>query len=363
MKKSTVRLVFDVLKKYCREGVFTNCVAGCFERGEAENERHFFCCTNDEENGNCGVTESKGEENFFDLASLTKVLVTIPSLLLLVRAGKINFEQKLRSFYPEVPSPLAEATLFELINHRSGLPAHRAYYTSLINLAEKDRFETAVRSILAEKVEAEPGEKTIYSDLGYILLGRIIEKVTGKKLEQFWQQALQIPYSLEKSLFFGDEMRKKGITPVSTGRSIWNAEQLRGRVHDDNCRLLGGVAGHAGLFGNCNGVLKMAELFYNEYTGKGNLLPEKFFQQMVNRKEGERRCGFDTPTGENSSSGHLFSPLTIGHLGFTGTSMWIDLQRGVGIVLLTNRVCCGENLSGIRRMRPEIHDILMRSLV
>ena len=363
MKKSTVRLVFDGLKKYCREGVFTNCVVGCFKRGEAGCEKHFFCCRDDGDTGNCTVTESEGEDFVFDLASLTKVLVTIPSLLLLVGAGKINFQQRLRDFYPEAPSPLAEVTLFQLINHNSGLPAHREYYQSLINLPEENRFETAVQSILAERVEAGAGEKTIYSDLGYILLGSIIEKVTGKGLEQFWQQALQIPCSLEKSLFFGDEMRKKGIIPVSTGRSIWNGEQLQGRVHDDNCRVLGGVGGHAGLFGNCKGVLEMAELFYNTYHGEGTLLPEKIFQEMVNRKEGERRCGFDTPTGEISSSGHLFSLLTIGHLGFTGTSMWIDLQRGVGIVLLTNRVCRGEDISGIRSMRPEIHDILMKSLV
>ncbi|MBM9519435.1 beta-lactamase family protein [Desulforhopalus vacuolatus] len=363
MKKSTVRLLFDVLKKYCCEGVFTNCALGWFKRGEEWSEKGFFYCKNEGDICNCAVTEPEGKESFFDLASLTKVLVTIPSLLLLARAGKINFEQPLVDFYPEAPFPLAEATLFQLINHSSGLPAHRPYYASLITLAEEERFEAVVQSILAERVEAAPGEKTRYSDLGYILLGRIIEKVTGKGLEEFWQQVLQIPSGLEKSLFFGDEMRQKNITPVSTGRSRWNGEALQGRVHDDNCRILGGVAGHAGLFGNCRGVVEMAQLFNNEYHGEGNLLPKKLFQELVNKKSGERRCGFDIPEGRTSSSGHLFSPLTIGHLGFTGTSMWIDLQRGVGIVLLTNRVCCGEDLAGIRRMRPEIHDILMKSLV
>ncbi|MCK9175114.1 MAG: beta-lactamase family protein [Desulforhopalus sp.] len=363
MKKSTVKLFFNVLDKYCREGVFTNCATGWFKRGEEGSETGFFYCRKEGDTCRCTVRELEGEESFFDLASLTKVLVTIPVLLLLAKAGKINFEQPIVDFYPKTPSPLAEVTLFQLMNHSSGLPAHRSYYSSLINVAEEERFEVVVQSILAERVEAGPDEKKIYSDLGYILLGSIIEKVTGKGLEEFWQQALQIPCGLEKSLFFGDEMRRKGIIPVSTGLSGGQGEELVGRVHDDNCRILGGVAGHAGLFGNCRGVLDMAQLFYNEYHGEGNMLPGKLFQESVNRKFGERRCGFDIPTGRTSSSGHLFSPLTIGHLGFTGTSMWIDLQRGAGIVLLTNRVYCGEDLSGIRRMRPEIHDILMKALV
>jgi CubicO group peptidase (beta-lactamase class C family) len=215
--------------------------------------------------------------------------------------------------------------------------------------------------IFAEELQFAPTTDTLYSDLGFILLGRVIEIASGESLDRYWRRKICCPLHLENDLFFAGEKEKVHRIYVPTGNCGWSNKSLYGYVNDDNCRALGGIAGHAGLFGTVGGVLNLCKEILLCYHGQGTQSPftSKTLRTMLENREGEWLCGFDSPTPPLSSSGKFFSDKTIGHLGFTGTSFWIDLQQQIIIVLLTNRVFCGDQLSAIQRFRPMVHDLIM----
>ena len=345
-----------------RKQIFSACSLGFYKY---ENGINFKKCFN---YGKTGIGEGKSivcEETFYDLASLTKPLVTSLAILLLVDKGIITFEDKLSKFFRGIASDKKEIRLFHLLTHTSGLPAHKPYFKELEKLSSDSRWDYVLNSILSEKLDCYPGKKCNYSDLGFILLGSVIELVAGEKLDIFWEKNILQPMKIENKLFFKKIINTEGEIYAETGICPWSKIKLNGQVNDDNCRALGGVTGHAGLFGTILGLLTYVENISLEIQGNGNIF--QFSKETVKAfLESQRNTswinGFDTPSASCSSSGELFSDMSFGHLGFTGTSFWMDIKKSCGVVMLTNRVLCGEDLAPIKKLRPLIHNLIMSYL-
>ncbi len=306
------------------------------------------------------------EKSIYDLASLTKPLVTALCIFELINRGQLHFADSLEKFFKETPSDKKKINLLNLLNHCSGFPAHNLYVNKLKNFPMQERGKNLIKMILSEKLQYKPGSYTIYSDLGYILLGKIIEQVSGKSLDNLWRESFSIPLKLEKELFFRRNEVSNSRDFVETGICSWSNKRLYGVVNDDNCRILHGVAGHAGLFGTARGVLKLCEHVLSKYRKRCfPVFSEKKAENanLLDINPGSWFYGFDTPSGAFSSSGKYFSKQTVGHLGFTGTSFWLDLTRGIGVVFLTNRVLLSEDTLQIKKLRPKVHDITMKCLV
>lgn len=309
------------------------------------------------------------ETTFFDLASLTKPLVTVLCLLNLVQQRLIDSQSTLVELLPlvEVPEDKKEIRLWHLMSHCSGLPAYRPYFVEALGLKKSARKNYFLQSILAEQLEYKPGRRHIYSDLGYILLGEIIEQLTRKRLDVFFKETLVESLGLWDKLYFPSN--RGIIEPLScavTEICPWTNTLLKGIVHDDNCRVLGGVAGHAGLFGTAGAVLDVCSKLCQIWQGGGttDLFSTEILHSFLTKRDGSTwTCGFDTPSALSSSSGNLFSASSVGHLGFTGTSLWIDLERGISVVLLTNRVHPSRKNQNHKKLRPAVHNIIMRKLV
>ncbi|MCP3930669.1 MAG: serine hydrolase, partial [Bacteroidetes bacterium] len=270
------------------------------------------------------------------------------------------------SFFPaKMLSDKKNISIFPLLSHSSGLPAHRPYYTKLKDYPLIDRKETLIQWILAEKRAYPPGTQHLYSDLGFILLGYIIEKVSGTNLDSYWLKNIAQPLHVEK--YFCFPQRNTGCKGnfVTTGVCPWSKKKLHGLVHDDNCRAMGGIAGHAGLFGTSEGILLLCENILLQEKGilSHPSYDNKIWKTVFKRLPSTTWClGFDSPSENSSSSGKYFSKKSRGHLGFTGTSFWIDPENKICIVFLTNRVLLSKK-EGIQKIRPLIHVIGMEELL
>lgn len=218
---------------------------------------------------------------------------------------------------------------------------------------------------MEEKLETEPGNIHCYSDLGFMLLGFIIEKITGEGLDTLVDKIIYTPLKLQKDLFFAGINKKKGKGYVCTEKCLWDLKMLCGTVHDDNCRVIGGVAGHAGLFGTLQGVIMLCEQLLSQWQERDQhpAYANSLLKRILTRVEGSTwTMGFDTPSPQGSSSGMFFSKGSVGHLGFTGTSFWIDPVKECIAVLLTNRVHPNRDNEKIRQFRPLFHDTLMKGI-
>ncbi|MBF0232377.1 MAG: serine hydrolase [Desulfamplus sp.] len=319
------------------------------------------------------------KDSVFDLASLTKPLATALSIIKLVECGAICVDQRLGQILTHIPSDKASITVEQLLRHTSGLPAHRPFYKRVIAYPLQVRLDLMRKLVLKEVLVAKPGEDQIYSDLGYMLIAWIIEIVSGCLLDQFVQRYLYEPLGI-KDLYFvrmashkhtENRMCEKSIIFqrsklfVSTEMCPWRKKVLRGEVHDDNAWSVGGVDGHAGLFGTASGVYSLLKELINLVNGKKSLLfSSHVLKYFLKKKEGENMVGgFDTPSLHGSSAGKYFSSESFGHLGFTGTSFWVDPLKAIIVVLLSNRVHPSRNNQQIKGFRPEIHDLVFETLM
>ncbi len=304
---------------------------------------------------------------FFDLASLTKPLATTLAVLCLIKEKKIGFNDTLISLLKStIPNDKIEITLDQLLNHSSGLAAHKPFFKELRGFTPNNNKKILSR-ILQELLQNKPGEKQEYSDLGFILLGIIVETQSGLPLNEFVEEKVLGPLNLNRELFFlKGNKRDKNKRFAPTEQCSWRNKHLCGQVHDDNTYAVGGVSGQAGLFGNINGVASLVEFLIEILQEKKEhpFFKRKDLQQAVIRKSdiGSWGLGFDTPSSYGSSSGRYFSKNSFGHLGFTGTSFWVDMEKEVSIVLLTNRVNPDRDNIKIRKFRPVFHDIIMKIL-
>lgn len=301
----------------------------------------------------------------FDLASLTKPFVTLPSVLLLIDQGKISWDEPLDSLLERsLADRFAKVDLQSLLCHNSGFTSHRNFWKSLKSMQDDQKKEWLLDCILEEGLEYETGTGHIYSDVGYILLGYVVEKKSGVGLDHYWRDNVAEPAGVEETLFFPTQKEQNNLGDrwVQTGHCRWTARPLIGQVHDDNCRALGGVAGHAGLFGTSEGVLKLCKEYLNTYHHRKSELPvsvETFKRAFNQVGDSEWSCGFNLPSPYGSSSGSYFSKKSRGHLGFTGVSFWIDVAKQVVVSLLTNRVRKGDDMRGIKEVRPALHDLVV----
>ena len=292
-------------------------------------------------------------DTIFDLASLTKVLATTSLAMRLVERGTLALEHAVEKWIPAWRGHDREAvTLRSLLTHSSGLTAWLPFYRDYTGRQE---FEYAICSL---PLEYQPDTQAIYSDLGFMLLGFIIEDAGG---QSFAAQSEQLLSELTAApLMFNPPARlRPRIAP--TEKDPWRGRRLVGEVHDENCWALGGAAGHAGLFGTAQAVGDVARALLGAVAGTDSRLAgTEMVRQFVRRfsaATGSRALGWDTmlPT---SSCGTKISSSAFGHTGFTGTTVWIDPERGSYVVLLTNRVNPSRENTAIQTIRPAVHDAI-----
>jgi CubicO group peptidase (beta-lactamase class C family) len=316
----------------------------------------------------------------YDLASLTKPLATVTSILLLVQAGSLKLDVPIGDVLVELKhASIGSATVRDLLSHRSGLPGWRPLYERLDaegcawGLAQPSVVRQAVLRLIKEESLVSPiGTQSLYSDLGFILLGCAVERVSGVLLEQYFRDAIVEPLGA-KTLFFNRATETASPSSSSEARATvaptewdaWRKRWLQGEVHDENAAAMGGVAGHAGLFGTAESVLTVSGAWLAAYHGDRSWLNPNLVREFTTKPprplHSSWALGWDTPTAPSSSGTH-FSPESFGHLGFTGTSVWIDPRRKVEVVLLTNRVHPSRKNESIRVFRPLIHDLAYRAL-
>jgi serine-type D-Ala-D-Ala carboxypeptidase len=267
---------------------------------------------------------------------------------------------------PWLPADKRPLTLKSLLAHRSGLPAWRPFYETVLAAPESRRPRLLPRLAAAQPLEHDPGTATLYSDLGFMLLGAVVAKISGQGLDAFCRRELYEPLGLDL-LGFNPATRldREKFTWAATEEVDTPGTPALGEVHDDNARAAGGVAGHAGLFGTGPQVFHLAAWLHRAYHGQAELLgisPETVRRFLTPVALGCRTPGFDVPTPGQSSAGRYFSPLSVGHTGFTGTSFWLDLDRGQMVVLLTNRVHMDRDGGRIKAFRPRFHEAASRAL-
>ncbi len=310
-------------------------------------------------------------DTIFDLASLTKPLATTPALMLLAQQSRLELDQPIGMHCRWLNGTGKEDISFRaLLNHTAGLPAYRPFYRDLQKVAPNDRKAAVKQALAAVSLDATPGQ-TVYSDLGFMLLGLLVEEVTQLPFDQFVHQAIFMPLGVggdgQPRLFFHSAAAPQCQMPdnvAATEICPWRNRLLEGIVHDENAFAMGGVAGHAGLFGDALGVFELARAMVADYAGghPHGLFQLRTVQSFFHRdSHGSRPLGFDAPSDADASCGQHFSDNTVGHLGFTGTSLWIDLDSDIIVVLLTNRVHPSRLNERIRGFRPQLHDAVMEA--
>ncbi|MCP4760605.1 MAG: serine hydrolase [archaeon] len=310
------------------------------------------------------------KDYIFDLASLTKPFATTLALSSLMENDKITLNQKLGSKIKQFQhTDKTDITFDMLLRHTSGLPAHRKFYKKIIKTNENPR-KYLRKLLVKEELENRPGRHQEYSDLGFMILSWVIEEISCQRLDHFVLQQIYSPLGI-RDLFFIDLNAKDKLLKnyqqkiVATQQCPWRKKILSGEVADDNAWAVGGVDGHAGLFGNAGSIHRLCCEILNALHNKPTkvLNPDiiKAFIQKNNHHD--MVAGFDTPSKENSSSGRYFSKSSIGHLGFTGTSFWIDPETSLIVILLTNRVHPRSFNEGIKEFRSKIHDLIYAQLI
>ncbi len=326
--------------------------------------------------------ESPGVTPFtvYDLASLTKVVGTTSALMILVQEGRVRLDDPVVEHLPgwdRRDSRKAAVTLRDLLLHRAGLPAYRAFH---LEATEPDAVRDAIYDL---ELDRAPGAETTYSDIGFITLGWVVEAVTGESLDGFLDRRLFGPLGMRDTGFNPDAEERPRIAPTEMDRDF-RGRMVHGEVHDENAFLLGGVAGHAGLFSTAQDLAVFARMLADggmlepcrHEAGSGTpcgawsvplqtrFLGEGLVAEFSRRAaaDGSRALGWDTPA-ERSSAGDYFSERAFGHTGFTGTSIWVDPELELVVVLLTNRVHPTRDNARHVPFRREVHDRIARSIV
>lgn len=313
------------------------------------------------------------KDTLFDLASLTKPVSTALLVMQMWQQGRIRLEQTLSHFFAHLKNPAKRRiTVGHLLANRSGFPAWRPYYQNYTEAICPISRDEMFNNVVSEKLEVMPGEREIYSDLGYMLLGWILEQATKIDLDRLFQQEISGPMALEKTGYRrireDPEERKGADEPIAaTERCPWRSRVLRGEVHDENGYLLGGVAGHAGLFSTAKELDLIVSEVFRGFRKRSDLFRQDalntFFQRPPGSSSGTWALGWDTPSPTGSTSGRYFSKNSFGHTGFTGTSLWMDLDRKISVIFLTNRVHPNRENDAIKRLRPQVHDMLMEEIL
>ena len=297
-------------------------------------------------------------DTIFDLASVSKVVATTPMAMLLYERGQLDLEAPVTSLLPEFASDdprRDEVTVRMLLAHSSGLPAYE-------RLFERARSrEELIRAALTATLTAEPGARTEYSDIGFIILGELLARLADEPLNRFCQREIFGPLGMAHTGYCPPTTWRRQIPPTVDDRTF-RLRVVQGEVHDENASVMAGVAGHAGVFAPAADVALFAHAMLN--GGRPILRPETLvlFTRRENSPPGTSRAlGWDTPSQPSQSGRHL-SPAAFGHLGYTGTSLWIDPELQLAITLLTNRTWPDHSNQAIKQVRPSFHDAVVEAL-
>ena len=321
------------------------------------------------------------EEVVFDLASLTKPLATTIAIMRFVQERKVGLDDRFSRFFPNFGTyGKTPITVRQLLSHSSGLPAWRPYYKELrksdrklVTLGGRSARDFVYAQLQREKIENTPGTAAIYSDLGFLLLGALVEDMSGMGLDQYCREKIYRPLGMDATGFINLEVVRERKLEVATEmiapteRCPWRKRVLCGEVHDDNAYAMGGVAGHAGLFAPIDDVDRLVSCLVECHAGAHTFLPTRILREfwaVDGTVPGSTwTCGWDTPSPHGSSAGELFSPHSVGHLGFTGTSIWIDLEHQIHVIILSNRVHPRRKNDKIQAFRPVLHNAIMQTLL
>ena len=302
-------------------------------------------------------------DTVFDIASITKAVATTTVAMMLFERGLLKLEAPVSHLLPEfiTLSPSHQqarregVTVRMLLAHSSGLPA----YEKLFEFAQ-DRKEI-LRAAMTTPLSAAPGARAEYSDIGFILLGEILEGLAGESLEQFSQREIFDRVGLTRTWFIPPLEMRSQIPPTEDDRTF-RKRIMQGEVNDENAWVMGGVSGHAGMFASATDLATFAECLLQ---GGVPLVKPATLALFTRREEfprgTSRALGWDTPS-HPSSSGTRFTPASYGHLGFTGTSLWIDPKRHLSVTLLTNRTWPNRSSQRIREVRPLVHDAIVEAI-
>jgi CubicO group peptidase (beta-lactamase class C family) len=307
------------------------------------------------------------KETIFDLASLTKPLSTTLAVMKLIQCDQIALEDPLGQILTEFKgTDKAEIKIKNLLYHNSGLPDYRPYYKALENVARDSR-RMAMRKLLVQEPLVNPiGNTAIYSDLGFMILAWVVEHVSDRRLDHFVVKEIYQPLGLNSLFFISRNLAEPRDHFAATENCPWRKKILEGQVHDENAYVVGGIEGHAGLFGTADNIHRLLAELLSIYRGrrKSNLFHKDLLKRFFTRLPGtDKALGFDTPSATGSSCGRGFSQNSVGHLGFTGTSFWMDLERSVIVILLTNRVHPSRENEDIKQFRPVLHDAVRKTKV
>jgi CubicO group peptidase (beta-lactamase class C family) len=304
-------------------------------------------------------------KTLFDLASLTKPVATATTAAMLYERGLLELEAPITGVIPEFAirsdARREEITFHMLLAHSSGLPAYEKLF-----LKAKSRDEL-LAAAFTTSLTADPGTRAEYSDIGFILLGVALERLAGEPLDAFCQREIFGPLGMVNTTF-NPPAEMRGKIPPTADDLTFRKRIIQGEVQDENAYVLGGVAGHAGLFASAEDLARFSQAMLtcgaNTPARVSILRPETI--ALFTRRESapagtSRTLGWDTPSSA-SQSGKYFGPTSYGHLGYTGTSLWIDPDRQLSVTLLTNRTWPDCQNQAIKQVRPKFHDAVIEAL-
>lgn len=342
-----------VINKAIEDKSFPGAVVLVWKDGQTIFEKAYGNFTYD-------LTSPKVKTNtIYDLASLTKVVATTTAAMICYDRNLISLDDRVIKFIPEFGENGKEnITIKNLMIHNSGLPAWKKFYGRDL------KYDDVINEIYSSQLEYKPGEKTVYSDLGIITLGKIIEKVTGMKLDTFCRDEIFFPLKMNSTFFNPNDSLKIFCAPTETD-NYWRMKTLQGEVHDETSAMLNGVAGHAGLFSTADDLAKLMSVLIN----KGKFEQKQFIKhstiELFTKRysaESTRAIGWDTKSDSGSSAGKYFSKNSFGHTGYTGTSIWADPERNLFVVFLTNRVYPTRENTKIQKIRPQLHNAVIKCI-
>jgi len=304
-------------------------------------------------------SRSVDDATMFDLASLTKAIATTSAVMKLVDSGAIGLDDPASKYLPSFGAgEKAAITIRQLLLHRGGFPPFRRLW-----LECQDR-GAVMDTIAATALVAHPGDSTVYSDLSFITLGKIVEKVAGIPLDEFATREFFGPLRMRNTMYNPPESLRARCAPTEIDTS-WRKMLVQGTVHDENAAFLGGVSGNAGLFSTASDLAVYMQMLLNRGTYAGRrYLSEKTIDEFIGKRSPrqERWLGWDMKSPRGSSAGSYFSPSSFGHTGFTGTCIWADPSRNLAVIFLTNRVYPTRANLKITRVRPAVNDAVMKAL-
>lgn len=332
--------------------------------------------------GRPGHESACDETTVFDLASLTKPLVTVALTLDLIARGRLFFDTRVGDLVPAFAEGQDArrhgVSVRHLLRHDAGLPAYRRYFESFEGTAPTNAGEAAARRrrmidlALAEPLERDPRAGSVYSDIGFLVLGAVVEEAGGARIDDLARERLFFPLGIDDAGYVDTRSGPAAALVervAGTGPCPWRRGEVHGVVQDENAYAMGGVASHAGLFATARSVHRLVTEWTEAWAGRGLVLDRRIVGHAWNRSAGAAGAapstwalGWDTPTPGASSAGSRIGHGAVGHLGYTGTSIWIDPSRHAHVVLLTNRLAYGRTSDAIRALRPAVHDAVFAVL-